>query len=324
MLETLTSLFPDFPYLLARAIAALQWLLLSAFYFFWLAVSFFFISLSGSGDLESRVQVVAIGGFIATPLVVILALSAWAFGEDKQREAAGADDFRDNWLFFRYGHRVNYAILSIPVKSIWSFEEVQASAEDLRADLAERIAKRLPHHAVQIMAHKLITDTETSEKKGFTRILIQSAYGSTVTVFIHYASFGQTITAHYFTYCRGTYDILSIVKFVLSSPFTIWFWGLPWLLNQFSIIAKISKFRVSSFDTIDLQTMYGVARRVIFEETDAMLKTAGLLTEELQRAIQYQLNQTVQISNASNFSVGDISQAGMQEDRPNEPAFARS
>lgn len=309
MLETLNSLFPNFPYYLSRVISTLQWLLISAFYFGVAAVSFSIIALGGSGDLASLAQSVVGVGLIATPLVSLIALAAWAFGEDRQREAVGADDFRNSWLFHRYGELVNYAVLSIPVKSSWSFEETQTSAENLRANLADRIVKLLPDQSVQVMAQKLVTDTETNEKKGFTRVLIKSAYGSTVTVFIHYASFGQTITAHYFTYCRGTYDTLSMIKFILLSPFTIWFWGLPWLLNQFSILARISDFRASSFDAIDLQTMYTVTRRIVFEETESILTELGLITEEIRQAIHYHAHQDVRISGAGSVSIGTISQA---------------
>jgi hypothetical protein len=280
----LSYVIPDFQRFIFRFVRTVQWLLLSVFYV-----------CVGGYILASLGLVRAFGGGAGVAIIPVLPLGAilifaiFAYERDKQREALGLDDFSNDWLFFRYGEMIDYSTLTIPVKDNWGFKETEVSAQTLRTTLAERIAERMPFENLQIMARKLITDRHSGEQKEFTRILIQSKYGSSVTVFIHYAAFGQTITAHHFTHRRGTYDTWAVVRFVLSSPFTIWFWGLGWLVNKDSILARISEFRSSSFDGIDLHTMHAVAHRVIYGETRALLKEADLLNEELTQQINNQI-----------------------------------
>jgi hypothetical protein len=280
----LSYMIPDLQRFIYRLVRTVQWLLLSAFY---LGV--------GGYVLTSLGMVRVFGGAAGFAIVPVLPLGAiiifatFAYGRDKQRESLGLDDFSNNWLFFRYGEMIDYSTLTIPVKDHWGFKETEVSAQTLRTTLAERIAKRIPLENLHVMDRKLITDRHSGEQKEFTRILIKSKYGSSVTLFIHYAAFGQTITAHHFTHRRGTYDNWSVVRFVLASPFTIWFWGLGWLINKDSILAKISEFRGSSFDGIDITTMHAVAHRVLYEETYTLLEEADLLNEEIKQQINNQI-----------------------------------
>jgi hypothetical protein len=315
-------LVPDLPRLLLRLFRVLQGLLLASFY---LAVFGMFLTYAGLMNAVDRPGWGVFPFLFFLPLTGIIVGAYYAYQRDKQREALGLDDFSNNWLFFRYGHEVDYRRIAIPVKSHWGFKETQVSAQTMRVSLAENIADRLPVDNVRVMVRKLITDRQSGEQKEFTRIVIQSQYGSTVTVFIHYAAFGQTVTAHYFTYCRGTHDSWAVLRFLLASPFTIWFWILPWLYNKDSIIAKISEFRGSSFDSIDLQTMYEVAHRVIYEETAEILRQAGLLTEEIQNIINFNIQnvrslQSVSINQSPNavISGADLSvvEYGAQAQQP--------
>jgi hypothetical protein len=275
MFQFLYLLSTDFPQLWRRTVLFVQWFFLAVYYSALIgAVAFQY----GAGDLPSAL-------LTAAPTAIIIALAILAFEEDKRRDTLGSDDFRGGWLFFRYGQEIDYVAIPIPVKDQWGVKETLVSAETLRTTLAERICARLPYESVQVIGRKIIADLETGEQKEFTRISIRSTFGSTVTMFLHYAALGQTITAHYFTYRRGVYSVWALVKFALASPFTLWFWGIPWLLNRHSLVSRISDFRSSSFDVIDLQTMYGVAHRVVYEETAAALQEVGLLTEELQQII---------------------------------------
>jgi hypothetical protein len=268
--------------------------------FKWIFIGLFYMALFAT--LQYRAFVLLVPFFI---------LSALAYVFDKEREAQSMDDFSGGWLFFRYGEEVDRTALTIPVKPEWGIAETQASAEALRMTLAQRIASRLPEDSVQVLGNVVVTDRGTGEQKEFLRVRVCSRFGSMLTHFVHYAAFGRTITAHYFTYIRGTHNDWAMVKFVLASPFTIWFWGVPWLLNRYSVIADISWFRASSFDGIDLQTMYSLTNLVVYEETSKLLEEAGLLTEEIRQAI-YNItynkqNISVRSSPGMSFSGGNQS-----------------
>ncbi len=256
-------------------------------------------------------------------LLPLILLSCHAYVADRGREEKGFDDFKGDRLFFRYKELIYYATISVPVKEEWSFAATQVSSSTLRAALAQSVMARLPSDSVQVLASKTVKDLESNQQKDFTRVLIRSTQGSSVIFFVHYAAFGHTITAHHFTYLRGAYSTWDVVKFVIASPLTIWFWGVPWLLNRYSIIAPMSRFRQNSFDGIDLMTMYKVVHRVILEETLKLLRTAGLLTDEIERAIHFHISnvqnsQNISVSNSSSVSLGNVSQAV-----PAKPAAAQ-
>src|SRR5436305_840497 len=232
----------------------------------WLYVALAYVSLFDIFEVKAL--------FIIVPCLV---LSSCAFMADKTRESQSMDDFSGGRLFFRYGHQTDYTNISIPIDRKWDFEKTLSYAQELRSSLAQRLAARLPSELVQVLGDVVVCDRGTREQKEFLRVCVRSRFGSMLTHFVHYASFGQTITAHYFTFIRGTYNELDVIKFVLLSPFTIWSWGGPWLLNRYSVISSLSVYRASSFDGIDLQTMFCLTNKVVYEETEKLLTEAGLI-----------------------------------------------
>lgn len=241
-----------------------------------------------------------------------IGLSLALFEVDKRRETDGADHFRGGRLFYRYGEEIERVFFSLPVKSEWDAEKTAGFARTLQERLAARLQGRVPSELVDVKDDLRVTDRSTNETKSFLRILAKSRYGSTLAHFVHYASFGRTLTAHYFTYLRGTFSQWDVFKFAIASPFTIWFWGLPWLLNQHSILEEISRFRSSSFDGVDIRTLYGMTKSILYEETEQILRDTGLLTEEVQQIINIHKHSTVNkfsISNSANVNVGGISQS---------------
>jgi hypothetical protein len=260
---------------------------------------------------------------LVAPLL-LLAVPSIAYLRDRQREEHAMDDFKGSRLFFRYGQLLYRAVISIPVRDDWSFQATQVSAQTLRATLAQRIVGRLPAESVQVIGDKVITDLQTGEQKKFIRVWVRSSFGSMVTFFVHYAVFGHTITAHYYTYRRGAHHDWDAIKFILASPLTIWFWIIPWLRNRYSIIASSSHFRESSFDEIDLLTMLCVVHRVVFGETEKMLEEAHLLTEEIRQQIHNHINNYNQIgiSGSSNVNIGNGNVVRAPAPAP-QPAQAR-
>lgn len=246
--------------------------------------------------------------FLFGPFIIAAAV---AYTFDKEREAQGKDDFRGDWLFFRYGEEVDRVFFGLPVNASWSAEEIARFATHLREKLAERVQQQLSVKGVEARGDLVIRDQSTSETKAFFRLTLRSRFGSTMTQFIHYAEFGQTLTAHHFLYRRGTQSEWDVVKFALAAPWEIWFWGIPWLVNRFSIIASLSRFRASSFDGIDMNTMYNVAVQVLRDELEKILAEAGLLTEEVKQILQYNIKTTnnIKIRNSPHVTLDNVRQS---------------
>jgi hypothetical protein len=175
--------------------------------------------------------------------------------------------------------------------------------------LARRLSQRPAGTEVQVISKQAITDRSSGEVKQFVRLVVRTRYGSNLTHFVHYASFGDTITAHYFTFVRGRCGFLDVCEFILLSPFTIWFWIIPWMLNLYSLVARLSVFRDSSFDSIDLDTMGTMTWTLMGEETRDMLSAAGLLTDEMKQVLNYHFNE-IKISNVSgSVKLDNVAQA---------------
>lgn len=252
----------------------------------------------------------------ALAFMALIGTSLVAYSFDKEREAQGADHFRGGWLFYRYGEELERVFFNLPVESEWDEEKIAQFAGSLQERLALRLTTRVPSKLVTLKDDLRITDLDSSEARSFLRMLAKSRYGSTLVHFVHYAPFGRTLTAHYFTYLRGTFSDWDVVKFAIASPFTIWFWGLPWVLNQYSVIADISRFRASSFDGIDIVTLYSMTKTILYEETEQLLREAGLLTEEVQRVINIHKHNTVNklsISNSANVTLSGVSQSSIAQ-----------
>lgn len=280
--------------------------------FKWLFVAFAYVLLFNVLGIKAL--------FIFVPS---FALSAWAYVSDKAREARSMDDFSGDRLFFRYGHQVDSTYISVPIDQKWGFKETEDYAQTLRLSLAQKIAARLPEELAQVRGDIVVADRGTGERKDFIRVCVRSRFGSLLTHFVHYANFGQTITAHYFTYIRGIHNDWDVVKFLLLSPFTIWSWGVPWLLNRYSIVSQLSVYRASSFDGIDLRTMFCLTNKVVYEETEKLLTEAGLITEEIRQVIHNNIynnnQQNISISHSSGVSLGGVKQSAQAP----MPSFGR-
>lgn len=248
------------------------------------------------------------------PLMGIMLLGYILFEADRKRDAVGSDDFNREGMFLRYGYEADHAVFTIPADPSWDDTVAHSFADDLRTRVAGRIRARIPDSSVRRSGPTIVTDRESMRKKAFSCILIKTPQGSTLAYFIHYANFGRGIVAHHSTYVRGTYHWLDVLGFIVLSPLTIWSWGLPWLLNRYSIAAAISELVPDSFDSMDLQTVQTLVQEMLREETLAVLQESGLLTPELeQKVVAVFNNQSFNFKGASGFRIGAISQAAQPQ-----------
>jgi hypothetical protein len=247
-------------------------------------------------------------------LVLFMLIGVWVYQADLEREKNSQDDFTGGGLFFRYGRLVSSAAWVIPVKSEWSGEETHQFAEHLRCKVAERVRHHLPGESVHVLNTVVIHEKNRSLSKEFARILAKTDLGCMVVHFLHFATFGRSMTLHYQSFVRGTYGFFDVVKFVLASPLSAWFWIWPWLNNEYSILSRLSRFCVSSYDDMDLQTIYATSHSILLSELREVLEEEGILTEELRQMIfNQQITSTnvqgVSIYNSPGLNVGSVSQS---------------
>lgn len=106
------------------------------------------------------------------------------------------------------------------------------------------------------------------------------------------------------SYCKGIPHWYDYVHFFLSSPFRIWFWFIPWLRNDFSILAKLSQYLDNSFEEFDLNSYYVASRYSILEAIKEHLADKQLLTPELENMIAHQIVFNQNINTGQQFNVG--------------------
>lgn len=213
-------------------------------------------------------------------------------------------------VFFRYGVQVASAVWAIPVKPEWSSEETGSFAESLRLRVAEKVRAHLPSNAVQILDSVMIREKNRSLRKPFARIWARTGLGSLIVHFLHFADFGRSLTLHYRSFVRGTHTRLDVIKFVVASPLSFWLWIWPWINNEYSIHSRLSSFYNSSYDDMDLQTIYSTTHSLLLNGLQEVLEEEGILTEELQQLIFNQItNSNVQAISISHSTTGAINVA---------------
>ena len=88
-------------------------------------------------------------------------------------------------------------------------------------------------------------------------------------------------------------------------------------------LSHLSVYRASSFDGIDLRTMYSLTNKIVYEETEKLLKEAELLTEEIRQVIYNNIynnnQQSISISHSAGVTLGSVQQSA----QPAMPAFGR-
>ncbi len=245
-------------------------------------------------------------------LVFFMLLGAWAYEADQEREKRSLDDFSGGGLFFRYGSQVASVVWAIPVKPEWSREETGSFADSLRLRVAEKVSARLPSDSVQILDSVIIREKNRSLRKPFARVWAKTDLGSLIVHFLHFAAFGRSLTLHYRSFVRGTHTRLDAIKFVVAAPLSVWLWLLPWINNEYSIQSRLANFYISSYDDMDLDTLYSTTHSLLLNGLQEVLEEEGILTEELQQLIfNHITNSNVQQVSVAH-STGPVTVSGSQ------------
>lgn len=259
-----------------------------------------FVQFLGSG-LSCILPVLIIGG--------LMGLVYFTYKKDLERETSPSDDFKEDKLFFRYGYRLNHTTLTIPTKDEWGETQIRDFVGSLQQTLAKSIQNRFVSANVEITFPLTIKDKSlTLDERDFLKISFHSRRGSHVVHFVRYEITGKLIVAHFFTYVRGKYVWHDVVDFVITGPLHFWIWILDWFQNQYSVVSRISSYVKNSYDQIDLETYFEASYLALLDETRTVLKEEGLLSEDLERVISVNIDnsQNINVSGSQGVSVGNI------------------
>ena len=228
------------------------------------------------------------------PLVFIALVS---FSQDQARDKnLNFKSFAGKNLFFQIGTDVKNSTLIIPCKNSKNTLDVNNFILELHQRICDELNKHFASLGVISTPAEIIVDTKKNEKRAFSKIIYRTSRGSIVSHFLHFATTGEEIVAHYSSYTRGTYEWFNVLDFIITSPVSIWGWYPRWLNSQYSILASLSTSFENSYDKIDVRTFYVSSYTVILNITKSILQEKGILSEELQQTIVNYITNAPQIN----------------------------
>ena len=247
-------------------------------------------------------------GFKYTVLLLglLMFLGWFAYFEDKAREHRSAEGFRGMQLFSRYGHTVIEESLPIPLKE--TLGEASEVTQRFSSYIAQTLESSLVQLGIQVAPMIAWDQDKPSDRRRFIRVFTHTSRGSQLYHFFYLGVAGKYIVAHLRTQARGSYTTMDVVYFIVTAPGTIWFWGIPWLKNQYSIIAALSSWNINAFDLIDLTTAFQASYQAIWRTVLSFLEAENLLTDDLQQIINYNIitGTQVNIQNSKDVRIGNI------------------
>lgn len=247
-------------------------------------------------------------------LGLFMGLGAAAVEADRRREARRFDNFNGNSLFFRYGKEIFWTRFTFSATSGLEPSEVSALAGSLQERLSARVRASLFGQKAALDEALVVENSRTGKKKAFIKVVALTDAETRISYFIHYQAFGMSLTAHYSAWARGKTDEYALVKFVAMCPFSIWLWGIPWLLDRYSLMAALSGAYGDSFDEMDMATIFRAIHYDVIGQTKELLEEEGLLSEEL-RGFLVNLTQNVTASGSSTINVGSMNQSSVPAPR---------
>ncbi len=234
---------------------------------------------------------------VILPLIILGAMgfSWWAYEQDKEREKVASDDFKEMGLLFRYGYEIND--VAVPVFVDLPSHQIDDLVRALTNRLYSTLQDAFANLNMVLAFPVVIKDKEYPEdQREFLKMVMRTSRGSQLSHFIHFAVTGKYIVTHFTTKVRGRYEWYNVVNFILLSPITVWFWGVDWWKNQYSIVASISTTVGNSYDLIDLTSYFQSTYLMVWRVIRDFLKEKDLLSDDVQQIIINNITNTQQIS----------------------------
>ena len=234
-----------------------------------------------------------VSSFLVVPFFIIFGITVFAYQREKSIVKGVYNSFEDDNLFFRFGSRVDQSIFPIRYSENLSNDETKdilTSIEDfLVSAIEDQIDSRIESgvHKTEIVT--IVDRNLNSEKKWFLRFSFTGERGGEVNHFLLFEFIGAYTIIHIDTYVKGIPHWYDKVDFLLRSPFRIWFWGIPYIREDFSILTTISEHLDNSFEVYDIKTYLVASRHSILDSIRSYLTQNDLLTDELESIINFQM-----------------------------------
>lgn len=242
-------------------------------------------------------------------ILPIWGITIFAYWREKTKNKQTEDSFEDDNLFYRYGTKISSNIYPLRFNQKPKQSEVDTIILDLKNHLVESIREDIDSRIAKGSHSTEVVEIYDRYMKGdlrtFTRFSYVGLRGGEVSNFILFEYIGAYIIIHFDSCFKGVPHWYDMVNFLLSSPIRIWFWIIPWLRNDFSILTRLSRYLDNSFEEYDLDAYYVASTYTILDSIKDFLADRGLLTPELENMITNQffiLNQTTVNGNQMNIT----------------------
>ncbi len=242
--------------------------------------------------------------------IILIVIALLAYLRDKANEASINDDFKRGGLFSKYGTEVYSSIIPLKIDQNKTSKSKAQIISELRNELKAELNNQFASKTYFKMADIQVKDKKVPrDKRDFLRITFTTPRKSKINTMVYLQVLGNQVIIHQFVYLMGMYYWYDVLKFILFSPLSIWFWIIPWFRGEYNIInALSSRFSRSSFNSLDLVSIFKTATFLIQTNIMDYAKRNNILTEEVQNIITQNINnsQNVNINNSKGLSIGSV------------------
>ena len=243
-------------------------------------------------------------------IIVTILFSIIAYLIDKANDSNPNDNFKGNRLFFRYGSKIYRAIVPIGMDKTSAIKNAFEVQKELMAFLAQKLQKE--YHGMVSYEQKMLKIKDLKlpkDEKLFLKASFKTTRKSMLTYFICPITLGHQVIIHHYGFLRGLHKWNDALSFFLWAPLHIWGWAYNWVRGIYSIQNRLNvQYDESSFETINLTTIIQSLVFTLMIGTKKFAADKGLLTEELEKIIYNNINnsQNINIQGSRNFSLGNI------------------
>ncbi|TVV77239.1 hypothetical protein [Sphingomonas solaris] len=244
---------------------------------------------------------------ITTGIVLLIAIPSWIAayvisGRELAAIANEAFHFKKSYPFRYFG------------SSFGEFTHVFCHGQDLEERTLATIDRALKAQ-VPVSPLKAITITDIDgelrdpEERTFrVSTAGTTSRGTTVTLLLRYARFGQLQSVQWWVLAGGYVDRDKKFNFVAYAPLTIWFWLIPYLRRDHDIVPRLRSLYSSTYNYLDVETQVKGFHEVVFNALIEELEHNGIDTSELK--VQRMQVMNISISGGQ-VQMGNVVQGAM-------------
>lgn len=248
--------------------------------------------------------VIMSAGLILLILLITGGITYWILQNEKAAAATDEVSFRQRFPFARYGLEFG------------DFQHVFDHDADILPKLTERISQAVQARlTADLLQPVTITDHDPNlsqtEARGFLMSdMGTSARGTSMRLVVETRAFGHVQTVRWWIMLGGHVDRDKQLRFLLATPFTFWFWIIPYMRRNYNILNSVRSIYASSYNDFDLVARGRSVHQIVFDAMVEVLEEEEIDTSDIKMQRMQVMN--INISGGK-VQMGNVVQGSMNK-----------